>query len=105
MGGQIVTNTQQIDPIPVVTGQAKYPSYLVAKMRAAGVKVDALDCVALAREAGSVKAVNLVLLGRLSHYFDFPEEVWQEAIASCVPQKFLEMNRKAFALGRTEGTS
>lgn len=105
MGGQIVTNTQQIDPMPVVTGQAKYPSDLVAKMRAAGVKVDAMDCVALAREAGSVKAVNLVLLGRLSHYFDFPEEVWQEAIASCVPQKFLEMNRKAFALGRTEGTS
>ena len=105
MGGQIVTNTQQIDPMPVVTGQEKYPSDLVAKMRAAGVKVDAMDCVALAREAGSVKAVNLVLLGRLSHYFDFPEEVWQEAIASCVPQKFLEMNRKAFALGRTEGTS
>ena len=105
MGGQIVTNTQQIDPMPVVTGQVKYPSDLVAKMRAAGVKVDAMDCVALAREAGSVKAVNLVLLGRLSHYFDFPEEVWQEAIASCVPQKFLEMNRKAFALGRTEGTS
>ena len=105
MGGQIVTNTQQIDPMPVVTGQAKYPSDLVAKMRAAGVKVDAMDCVALAREAGSVKAVNLVLLGRLSHYFDFPEEVWQEAIASCVPQKFMEMNRKSFALGRTEGTS
>ena len=105
MGGQIVTNTQQIDPMPVVTGQTKYPSDLVAKMRAAGVKVDAMDCVALAREAGSVKAVNLVLLGRLSHYFDFPEEVWQDAIASCVPQKFLEMNRKAFALGRTEGTS
>jgi indolepyruvate ferredoxin oxidoreductase beta subunit len=91
--------------MPVITGAAEYPENLVEKLRSTGAKVDAMDCVALAREAGSVKAVNLVLLGRLSHYFDFPEEVWQEAIASCVPQKFLEMNRKAFALGRTEGTS
>ncbi len=99
-GGQIVTNTQQIDPMPVVTGAMAYPENLVEKMMQAGVKVDAMDCVALANEAGSVKAVNLVLLGRLSHYFDFPEEVWQKAIEDCVPPKFLEMNRKAFALGR-----
>ena len=98
--GQIVTNTQQIDPMPVVTGAAQYPENLVEKMRAAGAKVDAMDCVALAREAGSVKAVNLVLLGRLSHYFDFADEVWGKAIEACVPAKFLEMNKKAFALGK-----
>ena len=98
--GQIVTNTQQIDPMPVVTGAMEYPQNLVEKMRSAGAKVDAMDCVKLAQEAGSVKAVNLVLLGRLSHYFDFSEEVWQKAIEACVPQKFLEMNRRAFALGR-----
>ena len=98
--GQVVTNTQQIDPMPVVTGAAKYPENLVEKMRAAGAKVDAMDCVALAEKAGSVKAVNLVLLGRLSHYFDFGDEVWQKAIEACVPTKFLEMNRRAFELGR-----
>lgn len=41
-------------------------------MKAAGAKVDALDCLALAEEAGSSKAVNIVLMGRLSHYFDLP---------------------------------
>ena len=59
-----------------------------------------LDCLKLAEEAGSSKAVNLVLLGRLSRYFDFPEEAWQKAIDACVPEKFLELNRRAFALGR-----
>ena len=98
--GQVVTNIQQIDPMPVVTGAMEYPEDLVRKMREAGAKVDAMDCVALAQEAGTVKAVNLVLLGRLSHYFDFPDEVWQNAIEACVPQKFLEINRKAFELGR-----
>lgn len=98
--GQIVTNTQQIDPMPVITGAMEYPADLVGKMRRAGAKVDAMDCVSLAQKAGSVKAVNLVLLGRLSHYFEFPDEVWHKAIEACVPAKFLEMNLRAFELGK-----
>ena len=98
--GAIITSTQKIDPMPVITGAAEYPENLVEKMLAAGVKVDAIDALALAEEAGSPKAVNLALMGRVSRYFDFPEEAWQEAIDACVPKKFLELNRKAFALGR-----
>ncbi len=99
-GGQIVTNTQQIDPMPVITGAAKYPENLSEKLKASGAKVDCLDCLALAEEAGSSKAVNIVLLGRLSHYFDLPEEAWMASLEANVPAKFLEMNKKAFRLGR-----
>ena len=98
--GQIVTSTQQIDPMPVIIGAAQYPENLVDKMQAAGAKVDALDCLALAEQAGSAKAVNLVLMGRLSKYFDFPDEAWQKSIEACVPAKFLELNKKAFELGK-----
>ena len=99
--GQIVTSTQQIDPMPVITGAMTYPENLLSKIKALNVKVDALDCVKLAEEAGNVKAVNLVLLGRLSHYFpEINEEAWNEAINFCVPQKFLEVNHKAFELGK-----
>ena len=99
--GQIVTSTQQIDPMPVITGAMKYPENLLEKIKALNIKVDALDCVKLAEEAGNVKAVNLVLLGRLSHYFDeIPETSWKESIKSCVPPKFLEVNLKAFELGK-----
>lgn len=99
-GGQIVTNTQQIDPMPVIIGAAQYPEKLVEKMRAKNIKVDAMDCLSLARQAGSQKAVNIVLLGRLSHYFDIPESAWQESLKANVPPKFLELNQKAFALGK-----
>ena len=98
--GQIVTSTQQIDPMPVITGAAAYPQDLVAKMKATGAKVDALDCLALAEQAGSAKAVNIVLMGRLSHYFDLPEEAWQKSLEAMVPAKFLELNKKAFQLGK-----
>ncbi|MCR5403364.1 MAG: indolepyruvate oxidoreductase subunit beta [Butyrivibrio sp.] len=98
--GQIVTNTQQIDPMPVITGAAVYPDDLTSKLKASGAKVDALDCLSLAEQAGSAKAVNIVLLGRLSHYFDLPEEAWLKSLEANVPPKFLEMNKKAFKLGK-----
>ncbi len=97
--GTIVTNTQKTDPMPVITGATTYPESLIEKMQAAGVNVDAIDALSLAEQAGSSKAVNLVLMGRLSKYFDFPAEAWQEAIEACVPAKFLDLNRRAFALG------
>ena len=99
--GQIITNTQEVEPMPVIIGAAEYPRDLAEKMRAAGAKVDAEDFLALAGEAGSAKAVNIVLMGRLSRYF--PEigiDAWEEALEACVPKKFLELNKKAFALGR-----
>ena len=98
-GGQIVTNTQQIDPMPVIIGAASYPDDLVEKMKAAGANVDAMDCLSLAEEAGSSRAVNLVLMGRLSKYFGLPEEAWIEAIDAVVPEKVRELNKKAFYLG------
>ena len=98
--GRIITNTQQVNPMPVITGAAIYPEALDTKMAAAGINLDAFDALALAEEAGNAKAVNLVLLGRLSKYFDFTDEEWMRAIEESVPAKFLELNKKAFALGR-----
>jgi indolepyruvate ferredoxin oxidoreductase beta subunit len=99
--GRVVTNTQQMEPMPVIAGLAQYPENLVEKMRAKGIQVDAMDCLALAEEAGSAKAVNMVLMGRLSHYFpDIAPEAWQASLEANVPAKVLELNRKAFALGQ-----
>ena len=99
-GGKIITSTQQINPMPVITGAACYPAELVEKIKAAGMDIDAFDALSLAEQAGSSKAVNIVLMGRLSKYFDFSEEEWMEAIAQSVPAKFLELNKQAFLMGR-----
>ena len=98
-GGKIITNTQKINPMPVIIGAAEYPEDLETKMQEAGIDLDALDALTLAEKAGSSKAVNLVLMGRLSRYFDIPEEEWMQAIEDSVPPKFLEMNKIAFKLG------
>lgn len=98
--GRIVVNTQQMNPMPVITGAAQYPDELAAKMQAKGIAVDAIDALKLAEQAGSSKAVNIVLMGHLSRHFDFTLEEWMDAIEKSVPAKFLELNKKAFLLGR-----
>ena len=99
-GGKIVTNSQRIDPMPVILGDAEYPGDLVEKIEEKGVDIEVMDCLTLAEEAGSIKAVNIVLLGRLSRYFDLKEEAWLDALKENVPSRLLEINKKAFMLGR-----
>lgn len=98
-GGGIVTSTQKIDPMPVITGAAEYPKGILDAISQAGVRVNAVDALALAQEAGSVKAVNVVLIGAMAKMMDIPQTVWQQALERCVPQRFLELNKLAFSLG------
>lgn len=101
-GGKLVSNSQQMDPMPVVTGAAEYPSALAEKISALGVDADVFDALAIAEEAGSSKAVNIALMGRFSKYFDFSEDAWESALEAVVPGKFIELNKKAFMLGRNK---
>ena len=98
-GGKMIVNTQQIDPMPVIIGAAEYPENVIEEMIALGVDIDAIDALTPALEAGSAKAVNIVLMGRLARHFDIPREKWTAAIEQSVAPKFGEMNEKAFALG------
>ena len=101
LGGTIIVSDQQMDPMPVITGAASYPENLLDKMREAGAKVDDIDALSLALKAGSAKSANIVLMGRFSTYCkDISEQEWLDALAQCVKPQFLEMNKKAFALGR-----
>jgi indolepyruvate ferredoxin oxidoreductase beta subunit len=97
--GVIVVNTQQIDPMPVIIGNAQYPAGVLEEMAQAGAKIDAIDALTLAEEAGSAKAANIVLMARVAKYFDIPYEKWIAALEKTVAPKFLELNKKAFQLG------
>ena len=98
-GGKLIVNTQEIDPMPVIIGAAQYPNDILDTITSLGADVDAIDALTLANKAGSAKAVNIVLMGRLAKYFDIPYEKWITAIEQSVKPQFVEMNKKAFELG------
>ena len=97
--GRIVVNTQQIDPMPVIIGAAECPENVLTELTEKGLNVDALDALSLAEQAGSSKAVNIVLMGKAASNFDIPYDSWIKAIENTVAPKFIEMNKKAFDLG------
>lgn len=99
-GGHLITSTQKIDPMPVITGAAEYPEDLEDKIRSAGVELVAVDALSLAEKAGSPKASNVALMGALAKRLDFDDKYWEQAIEECVPPKFTELNKKAFSLGK-----
>ncbi len=95
-GGTIVTSTQQINPMPVITGAAVYPDEIVEDMKALGVDVRAYDCTSIAESAGNAKASNVALIGLAADVLGFDLDVLRNAVAACVPAKALEVNLKAF---------
>lgn len=97
--GKMIVNTQKIDPMPVITGAAVYPKKIVDSLKASGANVLAVDALRIALEAGNPKAVNVALIGVMAKSTDIPYDVWVSTIKSTVPEKFLELNLKAFDLG------
>ncbi len=98
-GGKMVVNTQMMDPMPVITGAAQYPEGILEKLLASDATVTPVDALPLAVEAGSPKAVNVALIGVLAAQMDFKKDVWLQAIQQTVPEKFIDMNLKAFDAG------
>ncbi|MBQ5973232.1 MAG: indolepyruvate oxidoreductase subunit beta [Oscillospiraceae bacterium] len=99
-GGTMIVNTQQIDPMPVVTGAAVYPDNVRETLAGLGIHAGYVDATAEAVEAGSAKAANVALLGAASRFIGGSAEAWEQAVLACVPARFRELNQKAFALGR-----
>ncbi|WP_243373967.1 indolepyruvate oxidoreductase subunit beta [Geotalea sp. SG265] len=99
-GCKLVVNDLKINPSIVSTGGEPYPEGLEEKIRQRFPDCVLLDGEKLAISAGNAKTANTVLIGALSKQIDIDEKYWLAAIEKMVPAKALEINRKAFYLGR-----
>jgi indolepyruvate ferredoxin oxidoreductase beta subunit len=98
--GVAIVNTQRIDPMPVASGKAEYPGQIEQTLRNATDNLFLIDGPGMAEQAGHIKSVNVALLGVLSTILDFEKEVWETTIKNRVPAKTIDINFKAFNLGR-----
>ena len=96
--GVLVVNEQRIDPITVVTGAATYPEGIVEELEKeySVLKINAMD---EALKLGNSKVFNIIVLGMAAKHMDFSKEDWLKVIEKTVPQKTVEINKKAFLLG------
>ncbi|MGI6552662.1 MAG: indolepyruvate oxidoreductase subunit beta [Clostridia bacterium] len=97
-GGRVIVSDQEIDPMPVITGQMQYPEGIleILEEKSSLLVVPALE---LAEKAGHRKAANVVLLGVLARELKSRPGVWRELLVRTVPAHSREVNLKAFQLG------
>ena len=98
-GGVIVTSEQRINPMSVITGKAVYPEAIAEELEKAGATVVSADSLDLARKAGNEKASNVALIGLGEKYFGIDSKILRDAVSTSVPEKFVELNLRAFDLG------
>ena len=96
--GVIVVNDQCIEPITVVTGAAKYPERIIEDLKKK-YKVYSIDAMSEAKGLGNSKVFNIIVLGLAAQHMDFTKDAWLRVIEKTVPEKTIEMNKKAFLLG------
>ncbi|OQX65072.1 MAG: hypothetical protein B5M51_01805 [Anaerolinea sp. 4484_236] len=98
----VLINDYEIVPITVSSGGGKYPGNeeIKAAFEPVTDNVHWVKGVAIAEELGNAKAANVVLLGALSKILEMDTETWLDVIVARVPPKFVELNRKAFQVGR-----
>lgn len=103
--GTIITNEQQIDPMPVIIGKEKYPDGIIELLKKSNFNAVTLDAAKIALDCGNIKAVNIVLIGVLAamNLCGISEEKWVDAVKKCVPAKILDINMKALEKGMERG--
>ena len=99
-GSRIIVNSHKILPPAVATGKMEYPDNVLAELTDRGLDVLQFDAFAAAKEVGEIKAANVVMVGVLSSFLPVAEEVFLEVINTRVPERFREVNIKAFTAGR-----
>jgi indolepyruvate ferredoxin oxidoreductase beta subunit len=97
--GRMFIGTQEISPMPVITGTEEYPADIEEKIRAIVPDAVFVDALRLATEAGNAKAVNIVLIGVLARHMDIDKQAFLDAIKQTVPPKTLDINLVAFEKG------
>jgi indolepyruvate ferredoxin oxidoreductase beta subunit len=106
LGGTAVVGELKIPPLTVSSGKDLYPDDEQVQ-RLLGQITDEyyfVPTLTLAREAGNARAHNVVLLGALSTFIqDVPPDIWLQVVEERVPERFIEVNRRAFEAGRRAG--
>jgi indolepyruvate ferredoxin oxidoreductase, beta subunit len=99
-GTLVCASTTRITPGSVLRREEDYPDDLAGAAAKRGVRLIPVDAEGLAREAGTLRAVNVALLGAASVVLPFTQQDWQRGLEAAVPAKILDVNLRAFDLGR-----
>lgn len=98
--GVAMVNDQEIRPVTVSSGQSEWPSDVNGMLKSTFPKLELIPALKMAGELGNVRTVNMIMIGALSNHLDIDEAIWHQAIKELVKPQFVELNLKAFEIGK-----
>lgn len=98
-GAKILVNDMERIPVTVSSGLQPAAQDVDQRLAAYPGRM-LLDANPLAVQAGNLRTANLVIVGALSTLVPFDEHHWQAAMRERIPAKLLDVNLRAFDLGR-----
>lgn len=99
--GKIIVNMQEIMPLPVIVGTAKYPDDIMEKLHK-DFDVTEIKALELAMKCGNAKTVNTVMLGKLTACLNLDLEIMKQAVKASLSEKLRDINIKALEIGYNE---
>ena len=99
-GTLVCAYTTRITPGSVLRREEDYPDDIAGAAARSGARLVTVDAEGVALEAGTIRAVNVALLGAASTVLPFTDAHWRRGLEAAVPAKILEVNLRAFELGR-----
>ena len=97
---RMVVNNLKITPVTVTSGTSEYPADIDKYLTENFQHVAIIDANSIAEEAGNLKTANVVIIGAMSNFLPFGDEIFEAAIRNSVKKNYIDLNIEAFYRGK-----
>jgi len=97
--GTVIVNTQELDPLPVLTGETEYSSEILEEIESKVGRLIAADALSIDPVTKNARMVNTFLLGILATTMEFEKEKWLKVMEQEIKAKLVDINKQAFEAG------
>ncbi len=98
-GGTVIVNTQELEPLPVLTGQIEYSTGILEEIESKAARLIAADALSIEPVTRNARMVNTFLLGILAQTMEFEKEKWLLTMEQTIKAKLVDINKQAFEAG------
>ncbi len=97
--GTVIVNTQELEPLPVLTGQTEYSTGILEEIESKAARLIAADALSIDPVSKNARMVNTFLLGILAQTMDFDKKKWLDVMEQTIKAKLVDINKQAFEAG------
>lgn len=97
--GTVIVNTQELEPLPVLTGEAEYSTGILEEIEGKVGRLIAAEALYIDPVSKNPRMVNTFLLGILAQTMNYSKDKWFKVMEQEIKAKLIDINKQAFEAG------